>query len=149
MPLTLSTSRSPVLWMLLGVLACTSATSPDERAFADALARWRGNGPANYSYRSSIGCYCPPDYIAPVTITVRNGVVESVTDRATGAARALAGRTTIDSLFSLVATEIRVRPERLKVTYDATAGYPRSLTYGTPENDGGGYISADSLVAIP
>ncbi|MBI3792459.1 MAG: hypothetical protein HY275_16480 [Gemmatimonadetes bacterium] len=133
----------------LALSACGTVSEPGPLSFADAMARWRATGPANYSYRSAVSCFCLSDFTNPVTITVRAGVVVAVEDRATGAARPTAGRTTIDSLFAVVATEIRDRPQRLQVTYDPVLGYPRSLTYGTPENDGGGFIVADSLVAIP
>jgi hypothetical protein len=137
------------LLVLATAAACTSATGPSERSLAASRERWRQAGLVNYRYRGSISCFCGGDFVAPVTVTVRNGTVTAVADRATGAARSLNGRTTIDSLFSLVANEIRERPNRLQVTYDAGLGYPRTLTYGTPENDGGGYITADSVVAIP
>jgi hypothetical protein len=135
--------------LLAGATACIAATGPNERAYETSLDRWRSSGLVNYRYKSAISCFCGADFIEPVTITVRNGVVTSVTDRVTGAARSSAGRFSIDSLFALVATEIRERPNRLQVTYDAILRYPRTLTYGTPENDGGGYITADSVVAIP
>ena len=63
--------------------------------------------------------------------------------------RPLNYRQSVDSVFLAAATEIMVRPDRLHVTYDVSLGYPRTLTYGTPENDGGGYISVDSVRAVP
>jgi hypothetical protein len=58
-------------------------------------------------------------------------------------------RQPIDSIFAAAAREIAVRPGRLQVTYDPILGYPRTLTFGTPENDGGGYIAVDSVRALP
>jgi Family of unknown function (DUF6174) len=132
---------------LSAALACSGATEP-ELQFDEALARWRRSGLINYSFRSAVSCFCPVEFTLPMTVTVRNGQVVQVADRATGAARPLTYRASIDSLFAAVAREIRDRPERLQVTYDEALGFPRSLTYGTPENDGGGYIKADSVQAL-
>jgi hypothetical protein len=127
---------------------CSTPTEPEQN-FDFALARWKAAGLSNYSFRSSVSCFCRDDYGAPMTVTVRDGEVVAVVDRVTGAARPLNYRQPIDSLFAMVAVEIRVRPERLRVTYDAARGFPRTLTYGTPENDGGGSIVADSLRELP
>ena len=128
--------------------ACSSSTDA-ERDFEAAFARWHRAGLVNYAFKSTVLCFCGPDLTVPMTVTVRNGVVVSVVDRATGAAKPLTYRTSIDSLFSRTAEEIRVRPGRLMVTYDAALGFPRSLTYGTPENDAGGTITADSVAVVP
>lgn len=132
----------------LAASACSSQ-SDAERDFDRAQTRWHRAGLVNYSYKNTVVCFCGPDATVPMTVTVRNGVVVRVVDRVTGATKPLTYRTSIDSLFSQVAEEIRVRPGRLQVTYDAVLGFPRSLTYGTPENDGGGFITADSVAVVP
>lgn len=140
---------SPLLLLGAALLFGCAGSTEAEQEFENALGRWRRAGLVNYSYRSTVSCFCASEYIIPMTVTVRNGAVVSVVDRATGASRPLTYRVTIDSLFSTAAEEIRVRPERLQVTYDVALGFPRSLTYGTPENDGGGFIRADSLAVVP
>jgi hypothetical protein len=49
----------------------------------------------------------------------------------------------------MVRQELIARPSRLEVEYDPALGYPRRLKYGTPENDGGGFIYLDSVVVAP
>jgi hypothetical protein len=141
-------SRPLLVAIAVALAACTSVTGPDADTLTAAIQRWQASGLVSYQFRRTTSCYCPADFVRPVTITVRAGQVVAVADRATGEPRELSRGASIDSLFRMVATEIRDRPERLQVTYDAQLGFPRTLTYGTPENDGGGYITADSVVAI-
>ena len=114
-----------------------------------AWARWNSAGLRNYRFRSSVSCECLPEYVVPMRVTVRQGQVTEVVNAATGVSRPLTYRQPMDSIFALVRQEIRERPERLQVTYDPGLGFPRTLTYGTPENDGGGHITIDSVQAIP
>ena len=139
---------------LFSSLIAGCSTDPNSPFWASAkldtaLRHWRGANLTNYSFRSSVSCFCPSEFIVPMRVTVRGGRVTDVVDAATGVSHPTDWRQSIDSVFSLVRREIRERPERLEVTYDATLGYPRTLTYGTPENDGGGYISIDSVRAVP
>ena len=140
--------------LLLGSVLVGCSTDPTSPEFArtelsTALRRWRSASLTNYTFRGVIACYCIVDYTKPMRVTVRQGRVTEVVDIATGSARPTDFRPSVDSVFGLVLREIAERPERLQVTYDPTLGFPRTLTYGTPENDGGGYISIDSVVAIP
>ena len=140
--------------LLLGSLLASCSTDPTSPEFArtelsTALKRWRSASLTNYTFRGVVACYCIVDYIMPMRVTVRQGRVTEVVDIATGGIRPTTFRPSVDSVFGLVLREIAERPERLQVTYDPTLGFPRTLTYGTPENDGGGYISIDSVTAIP
>ena len=114
-----------------------------------AWARWNSAGLSNYRFRSSVSCFCLDQYTRPMRVTVRQGQVTEVVDIATGTARPLAYRQPVDSIFALIRTEIAERPERLQVTYDHSLGFPRRLTYGIRETDGGGDITIDSVQAIP
>lgn len=148
MPMPNRSASALIVLLSLPGSACSSSTDA-ERDFEAAFARWRRAGLVNYAFKSTLLCFCGPDITVPMTVTVRSGVVVSVVDRVTGAPKPLSYRSSIDSLFSKVSEEIRVRPGRLQVTYDPALGFPRSLTYGTPENDGGGYITADSVAVVP
>jgi hypothetical protein len=53
---------------------------------------------------------------------------------------------TIDGLFDLIRGQLESLPSRLDAEYHATLGYPIKVTYGTPENDGGGTIFVRDLV---
>lgn len=146
--MTASQRGSVRLCAAVMLASCTMSTAP-KRDFDSAYRLWRSSGLVNYTFKSTVLCFCGPEYTAPMTVTVRGGAVISVVDRSTGAVRPLNYRQSVDSVFSAAATEIMVRPDRLHVTYDVSLGYPRTLTYGTPENDGGGYISVDSVRAVP
>ena len=90
--------------------------------------RWQRAGLTNYSFTSSVTCFCRDEYIVPMRVTVRHGQVTDVVDIRTGASRPLPYRQPVDSIFGLVRVEIRERPERLTVSYDRTLGFPRTLT---------------------
>ena len=152
MPKTHNFARLAALMLSLLTGGCgTDPTSPASAwsALNTAVGRWSNAGLVNYRFRSTVSCFCSPEFTAPMLVTVRGGVVTEIVTSATGASQPITYRQTIERMFSVVRSEIRERPERLQVTYDPTLGFPRTLTYGTPENDGGGYISIDSVVAIP
>lgn len=115
----------------------------------EAQSRWQRANVRSYSFNSSIICFCMREYTRTAAVTVVNGVVTAVVDAATGESRPLNWRQSVDSLFAMVAVEVQQRPERLQVTYDPVLGYPTRLTYGTPENDGGGYITASDVRPRP
>ncbi len=132
--------------------ACTSdPTSPfgQRLDLQSAQKKWSDARLVNYSFNSTVLCFCLPEFTGTKRVTVRNGQVTAIVDVGTGASEPLTWRQPVDSIFKQVAEEIRQRPERLQVTYDDKLGYPRTLTYGTPENDGGGYITVDSVRPIP
>lgn len=140
------------LLLCSALAACSNdPTSPfwASLTLAKARARWNGAGLSNYRFLSSVSCECLYEYSRPLRVTVRQGQVTEVVDIATGTARPLAYRQPVDSIFALIRTEIAERPERLQVTYDHSLGFPRRLTYGIRETDGGGDITIDSVQAIP
>ncbi len=111
-----------------------------------AEARWRERGLASYRYVSTVSCFCGS--VGAADVTVINGVVTSVVRRSDGVTDVTPSRAPIDSLFSFIRQELERRPERLSVTYDRALGYPRSIQWGTPENDDGGFIGAERLEAL-
>ena len=144
--------------MLIAVLLSSSTvgcakdpTSPfwASARLSGAEARWKKAKLTNYSFISAVSCFCLEDYARPLRVTVRQGRVTAVFDVRTGAARPVSYRQPMDSIFAMVRLEIVERPERLNVSYDEALGFPRTLTYGTPENDGGGTITIDSVLTIP
>lgn len=154
--LTPPTAILPFLRPLLGLClaACsgiTGAAKPTdaEVALEQALARWRTVRTVDYSFKSSISCYCPIDYISPRTVTVRNGTVVAVTNRTTGAAEPVGERVSIDSLFGLIRSELAARPTNSQILYDTILGYPRLVKLGMPESDAGSFISVDSVALLP
>ena len=111
-----------------------------------AEARWRARGLASYRYVSTVSCFCGS--VGAADVTVINGVVTSVVRRSDGVTEAVPSRVPIDSLFAFIRQQLDQQPERLSVRYDPFLGYPRSINWGTPENDGGGFIGAEGVQAL-
>jgi hypothetical protein len=118
-----------VLACAVGVAACSSPFGPDEaRALTAARARWDGRPFADYTFDARHGCFCPPEHIGPVRITVQQGAIVSVTLLETGEALDPANWFTIDQLFDripVLAKEDGV--DDVAVEYDATLGFPTSV----------------------
>lgn len=140
------------LRLVCALAACSSdPISPNVEALTlgAAQARWKSAGLASYRFVSHASCECLIQYAGPLLVTVRQGRVTEVVDVATGAARPVAYRQPVDSIFALIRTEIAERPEQLQVTYDHSLGFPRMLVYGNRERDGGGDITMDNVQVIP
>jgi Family of unknown function (DUF6174) len=148
------TLRATLTTVLLSsiLLACgrASATGTDGLSLDlnGAAQKWQRAGLQNYTFESAVSCYCPLEYIGPHLVTVRSGLIASIVNKSTGAPVPIDFRQPIDSVFAFLRREQATRPQNLTVTYDALLGYPRTVKYGTPENDGGGYITIDNVRAI-
>lgn len=151
-PTAIPSLLRPLLCLCLAACSwITGAAKPTdaEVALEEALARWRAVRPVNYSFKRSVSCYCPIEYIRPKTVTVRNGMVAAVTNRATGAAEPLDTGASIDSLFGLIRSELAARPTNSQIQYDTVLGYPRQIKLGMPETDAGSFVFVDSVVFLP
>lgn len=114
---------------LLG--ACGTPTAPGDPA--EALARnqalWARKGPASYQMVLSRTCECLPEATQPVTIVVRNLVVEG--------RRYLSGApvdpqydilfVSIPELFDLIRQAIDANAPGIAVRYNGQLGYPESI----------------------
>jgi hypothetical protein len=116
---------------------------------AGAEEKWKAAAYSNYSFKSTIDCFCRDTYRGPMLVTVRLDRVIAVVDVATGEARPLDDRQPIDSLFAIVRTELRERPDLLTAAFDRKLGFPTLISYGDRAVDGGGVISVSEVVAIP
>jgi hypothetical protein len=118
-----------VLAGAVGVAACSSPFGADEaRDLAAARAQWKGRAFADYTFDVRHGCFCPPEQVGPVRITVQQGAVVRATLIETGEAVDSASWFTIDQLFDripLMAKEDGV--DDVTVEYDATLGFPASV----------------------
>jgi Family of unknown function (DUF6174) len=117
-----------------------------DAAWRAAQARWRERGFVSYRYVSQVSCFCGSVGFADVTVL--NGAVVSVVRRSDGVSEPVQNRQSIDSLFAFIRREIERQPERLRVRYDATLGYPVEISWGTPENDGGGFVGAREVQGL-
>lgn len=83
-----------------------------------------------YRYTLKVGCFCPPEVVAPVIAHVRDGQPVSLTYKESGAAVAstfLANYDTMDELFRVIESAIDSRADMIKVAYDPELGYPKTI----------------------
>ena len=84
--------------------------------------------------------------VGPVTVSVRNGVVESqqyVSSGATVAAQYAAIFPAVEGLFEIIDDAIRNDTKPLTIQYDPTLGYPTRIALGDPAVDAPLYIVSD------
>ena len=138
--LTACGGDEPTGSMVFGILPTNADTIPGNGSEAELRlmkARWtearRGR---NYSFVTGIGCFCPAYYGASVRVVVIGAQVATVREVDSGGLRPARDYYTIEELFDR-AIAFRAGGGPVRVTYDGRAGFPRLLTIGTPENDGG------------
>jgi hypothetical protein len=141
---------------LVAVMALLSCNAADPTAPLPQLQRlsaaesvWNGARLSNYSFTSTVVCYCVDGFTSPMRVTVRRDTVTTVVDIQTGASNPPGWRSAVPALFALIRREAVERPDRLVVTYDARLGYPRRIAFGEPERDAGGTIAIDNLRSDP
>jgi hypothetical protein len=92
----------------------------------------------DYSYTFQLSCFCTPEAVQPVRITVRNGVITSATMLESGAPATppADGFRTVPQLFDRIEAAMRDLEkgvvDDVRVEYDAALGYPREF-YLDPE----------------
>ncbi len=97
---------------------------------------WAAQGIDDYQYTLQVSCFCMVDATRPVTITVQNGQVASITyvDDGTAADPALFEQyDTIDEIFAVIDEAAAQEPARLDVTYDEATGVPQSIAIDISE----------------
>jgi hypothetical protein len=123
------------LILLLALPACVPApadpTGPGagdpEHSLAAARARWTAAGVDDYSYTLSRQCFCPPEFIGPFNVTVRDGAVRSVTREGAPVNTSQVPIPTVPAIFDEIAAAIDAGAAEVRVEYDATLGYPTEL----------------------
>jgi hypothetical protein len=129
--------------LVLAVAACRASSVEPAEGLATARARWARNAPASYSYTIQRSCECLTEAAGPVTVVVRNGVVESRTYVATGAAVAAQYASifpAVEGLFAMIDDAIRSGTTPLTTRYDPTLGYPTRIALGDPAVDAPLYL---------
>lgn len=118
----------------------------EREKLAQAEERWRDRGFTSYRFVSGIYCFCGA--VGDAEVTVLHGNVVSVVWLEDGSSLPTRTRQSVDSLFAFVRRELDRMPERLTVRYDPALGYPSRIDWGTPENDGGGSITARQVSGL-
>jgi hypothetical protein len=106
-----------------GLIGPSGPLAEEQARLTQARARWRALGLADYSYVFRRVCYCTPDYIAPVRITVRTRLIASVETVEGGIVRAATSYSTIEELFDLVQAAIDKNAAALRTEYDPARGH--------------------------
>lgn len=150
--------RSLVSSLLIGIASlavaagCDSPSEP-ELDLLHARAKWAANAPPSYSYTVAQYCFCLPEWIGPVVVVVRDGVVESRTYVATSApvpsAQYWDRFATVDTLFARLLEAQQNRPVKVIVTYDAQYGFPNRIDVDPDAHavDGGYTLVASNFQA--
>lgn len=132
--------------LALALLALASACGPflpetdgvnlevQRRALATARQRWEGVRPAAYTF--VIRRQCQACTAGLVTVTVRDGALQSATTEAgeTPPAWYLTGFRTVDEVFATVEATLDRRPHALDTRYRPAIGYPVRVTADPQEN---------------
>lgn len=114
---------------LVTALACSDGVSPTSDLLRN-RARWAKAGVTTYQLVVSRSCECLPEAQGPVTLSVVNGVVQSraytigggpVPEELHDVFPAVPG------LFDMIEQAIGLDPAHIRVSYDATLGYPSSI----------------------
>ena len=132
--------------LLLSIANCRTFGTDPEDGLAAARARWAERAPAAYVITIMRRCECLREMAGPVTIAVRNGIVESREYLESGAAvtpQYAALFPTVEGLFSLIGDGLRDDSRPLSAQYDATLGYPIRFAIGDPAADAPLYIVSE------
>ena len=110
----------------LGAAACSSPFGPQEaRLLADSRAQWDQRTFADYTFEARRDCFCPPEEVGPVRITVRQGAIVELTLLETGEAVDPLLWLTIEQLYDQIPRWGKYHGvEDVIVDYDPTLGFP-------------------------
>ncbi len=111
------------------VTPTANAPDPAQAALLQARERWEHSSIAHYSYTGGWSCFCPPEYVAEVSVTVVGGKVTAVSSAApnVGTIPPPERFRAIEGLFALIQNAITQNAARIEVSYDKTYGYPAKL----------------------
>jgi len=115
---------------LVLIPGCDLVKSSLQRDLDAARARWERADIRSYEFRLRVGCFCPPNIIFPVIMTVQNGVntdAEYAQEPKEITTDFFKQYDTIDKLFEVVQKAIDDRVDSLTVVYESANGYPKSI----------------------
>ncbi|WP_309028641.1 DUF6174 domain-containing protein [Pelagicoccus enzymogenes] len=105
----------------------------DDTAYREALEanrlKWSSFGFDSYEYEIRETCYCDPELLRRVRISVAGGEVASARAVETGELLDAASYLTVDGLFARVETALDEPADFVTVEYDPLYGYPRSAEF--------------------
>lgn len=140
----ISSARTPIAFVGLVLLGgCSAGSTGPADSLAAARARWARYAPTAYSYVIQRSCECLAESAGPVTVTVRNGAVESqqyVSSGASVAPQYAPIFPAVEGLFAIIDDAIKNDTKPLTTKYDPTLGYPTRIALGDPAVDAPLYL---------
>lgn len=115
--------------LIFSLTGCDNPFGP-KSDLESARDRWESRGPASYSYTVSRGCFCPMEAIGPVTVVVKNGVVESRRYTETGVAvpdNYTAIFPNVEGLFAQIDNARKNKVDGLDTAFDNQYGFPTRI----------------------
>src|SRR5262245_20345297 len=117
--------------LLVGLMACSSPTTPSPAGQARELTRNRQQFQSlvggNYQVTFENNCFCPVEVLRPVRLTIRDGAISEVTRVADGTPLPSIewhAYRTIDQVFAEIEAGLNGGARRVTVDYDGRYGYP-------------------------
>lgn len=127
--MTIARSWGFVLAFLLS--ACVFGPDEADDELVRNRERWRSQRIEDYQVQFRLLCFCVREATEPVVLTVRRGVLVSVTRVSDGRPvdpSQWRGRYyTVDEMFALIADAEARGVAEVRVTYDAALGHPREV----------------------
>jgi hypothetical protein len=120
-----------ILLFICAFSGCGLVKTGPQRDLDVALSKWEQSNIKNYEYQLRVNCFCPPNVTFPVIMKVSNGVnvsAEYAQEPKEITNDYFKQYDTIDKLFDVVQKSVDDKVASLIVEYDATYGYPRSIT---------------------
>ena len=118
--------------LMIAVISCGGSSANPAQAELDRhRTLWEANRSGDYTFEYRPVCFCPQEFVQPVRVEVRNGIIDSVTYIESGespATDALFLYYTIDGLFDKIQDAMDREAARLTVSYDPDVGYPTSVS---------------------
>src|SRR5215213_3079279 len=127
-------------------LGCSAPFSPGELfELGKARQRWDARGFPDYTFETQHGCFCLPEDVGPVRITVRQGAITEATMVETGEPVSPGRWYTIEQFFDRIPSFAGSdNVDDVVVEYDPVLGYPASVSVRFEE----GILDAGSLYTI-
>lgn len=109
--------------------ACTDVTAPESQ-LALARQRWALSNISSYDFTASRSCFCAPQSLRSVTVSVTNGVVTQRVYADTGepVPASESEFSTVEGLFDIVQAALARHAALVDASYDPALGVPLSIS---------------------
>lgn len=133
------------------VVACGDGLGPSSSQLQVAKARWAQSGQSTYVYLVTRSCFCSPESTGQVTVTVRDGVVESrvYEDGSHVPADVAHLFPDVPGMFAVIEAAIRRRADQLDVRYHSLHGFPEEVIIDNVEGVADDELRYDAEMSLP